>query len=196
MLLTESCGTPDSRIQRAVGRTGDQRLEGCWSVNARGNPVVMWGDGRVLEVAESRVRLARKYAAMLNDDQPQDDAVGRSEPTVGSRAPRKGVVGGEATDDSPGAAASGDFLRASWCKDASFPHERLVCRDPELAAADLALAPLWRAYRDELKLTSVQQGRVKSDYFRRLKACGASKVCIKREQATQARFYRESLPER
>ncbi|WP_280151753.1 hypothetical protein [Piscinibacter sp. XHJ-5] len=198
LLLTEACGTPESRIQRAVKRASGERMEGCWSVNARGNPVIMWGDGRVQEVAESRVRLAPKYAAML-DEQPAlggTGAAARSDTTGRTAAPPSGDAGGGSTAASPAATASVDFPRASWCKDARFPHEKLVCRDPELAAADLALAPLWRSYRDELKLTAVQQGRAKSEYFRRLKDCGASKPCIQREQAAQARFYRQSLPQR
>lgn len=197
-LLTEACGPPEGRIQRAIRRTGDQRVEGCWSVNARGNPVVIWSDGRVQEVAESRVRLAPKYAAML-DDQPalaRVDAAGRSDAAGRASSPARGDVGGGSTATSPAAAASVDFPRASWCKGARFPHEKLICRDPELAAADLALAPLWRSYRDELKLTALQQGRVKSEYFRRLKVCGGSKPCIQREQATQARLYRRSQRQR
>jgi uncharacterized protein len=112
--------------------------------------------------------LAAKYAAML------DEAEG----------PRE-------TRDEPAPAPA--FARAAWCKDAKQPHEQLICRDPELAASDLALAPLWQSYRTELKLNQVQQGRVKSEYFRRLKACGARKECIVREQAAQSRFYRDAL---
>jgi hypothetical protein len=157
----------------------------------------MWGDGRVQEVAESRVRLAPKYAAMLDDQHAPGgtDAAGRSDTTGTTAAPPSGDAA-EGAAASPAAAASVDFPRASWCKDARFPHEKLICRDHELAAADLALAPLWRSYRDELKLTAVQQGRVKSEYFRRLKVCGASKPCIQREQSAQAGFYRQSLSQR
>jgi len=197
-LLTEACGTPDSRIQQAVKRSGGERTAGCWSVNARGNPVIVWGDGRVQELAESRVRLAPKYAAML-DDEPAPGAThaaGRATTTRGTEAPTIADSGGGSAAVSPVGGASDDFPRPSWCKDARFPHEKLVCRDSELAAADLALAPLWRSYRDELKLTVVQQGRVKSEYFRRLKACGTSKPCIQRAQAAQASFYRQSLAER
>ena len=34
----------------------------------------------------------------------------------------------------------------------------------------------------------------KSDYFRRLKTCGADEVCIVSEQEKQMRRYREGLP--
>jgi len=162
LLMTEPCGAKGSRLQRAQKRTGGASLDGCWAVNARGNPVAMWSDGEVQELDQGRVRLSPKFAAMLDD----------------ADAPR---------------AASADFPRPAWCASARFPHERLVCRDRELAAADLALAPLWRAYRTGLKLNPVQQGRQKSDYFRRLKACGAKKACIAREQAAQARLYRRAL---
>jgi uncharacterized protein len=83
------------------------------------------------------------------------------------------------------------FPRARWCENARLPHERLVCHDPELAAADLALAPLWQSYRRTVK--PVEQARVRSDYFRRLKACGARKACIAKEQSAQERFYRRGL---
>jgi hypothetical protein len=167
-LMTEPCGAKDGQIQRAVKRAKGRQLDGCWVVNARGNPVVMWSDGTVQELNESRVRLTPKYAAMLNDlDAPA-------------------VVEAER-------ASTPDFPRPVWCKDAAFPHERLVCRDQELAEADLALSPLWRSFRMEMQLNEVQQGRVKSDYFRRLKACGTQKACIAREQAAQMRLYREAL---
>lgn len=162
LLMTEACGARGSKLQRAQKTAGGQRLAGCWAVNARGNPVAMWSDGEVQELDQARVRLAPKFAAMLEDADP----------------PR---------------AAPADFPRPAWCRDARFAHERLVCRDKELAAADLALAPLWRSYRTELKLNAVQQGRQKSDYFRRLKACGANKPCIAREQAAQMRLYRNAL---
>jgi hypothetical protein len=167
-LMTEPCGAKGGKSQRAHKRSKGSETDGCWAVNRRGNPVVRWGDGRVQELKASRVRLAPKYAAMLED----------------ADAP------GEAQAETAPAPA---FARATWCKDAKLPHERLICRDPELAATDLALAPLWQSYRTELKLNAVQQGRVKSDYFRRLKACGAQKDCIVREQAAQTRFYRDAL---
>jgi hypothetical protein len=165
-LMTEPCGPKHGKIQRAVKRAAGQQLdEGCWAVNARGNPVVMWSDGTVQELSESRVKLTAKYAAMLNDmDAPA--ATGLQD------------------------ASTPDFPRPVWCQDARFPHERLVCADQELAQADLALSPLWRSYRIERRLNEVQQGRVKSDYFRRLKACGAKKACIAREQAAQMQLYR------
>jgi hypothetical protein len=167
-LMTEPCGAKGSKAQRAHKRSNGDEIDGCWAVNRRGNPVVTWSDGQVQELKASRVRLASKYAAMLDDAESPRAAQAETPP-----AP--------------------DFARAAWCKDAKLPHERLICRDAELAASDLALAPLWRSYRSELKLNAVQQGRVKSDYFRRLKACGAHKDCIAREQAAQARFYRDAL---
>lgn len=162
LLMTEPCGAPGSKLQRAHKRTRGDGLEGCWAVNARGNPVAIWSDGEVQELDQSRVRLSPKYAAMLED----------------AETPR---------------AAPAEFRRPAWCASARFPHERLVCRDKDLAAADLALAPLWRAYRTEMKLNPVQQGRVKSEYFRRLKACGADRPCIAREQAAQTRLYRRAI---
>lgn len=159
LLMTDSCGAPGSKLQRAQRRAGADRLEGCWAVNARGNPVAIWSDGEVQELDQARVRLSPKFAAMLDE-----------------------------TETAPAG-----VRRPAWCAGARFPHERLVCRDPELAAADLALAPLWRAYRSAMKLNAVQQGRLKNEYFRRLKACGANKPCIAREQAAQRQFYRRAL---
>lgn len=166
-LLTERCGAGDRRMQRAERQEAGTRLQGCWSVNTRSNPVILWSDGSVQEIAASRVRLAEKYAAMLEDEPVSPE--------------QRNTV-------------RADFPRATWCPRARFPHERLVCQDPALAAADLALATLWRAYRGDL--TAVQRAQAKRDYFRRLEACGANKSCIQREQATQGRVYREALEER
>ena len=169
-LRTEPCGPPDSEIQRAVKRVDAMGFDGCWTINRRGNPVVLWNDGTVQELDESRLRLTPRYLALLKELELQ------------LPPPR------------PSTASS--FSRAYWCKDASFPHERLICADPELAKADLALSPLWRAYRQEMRLDAVQERRVKSNYFRRLKACGAKKSCIAREQAAQEQFYRQALRQR
>lgn len=167
-LMTEPCGAENGKILRARRRAHGSAVDGCWAVNGRGNPVVMWGDGEVQELNESRVRLAPKYAAMLGDGAPH---------------------GAAPTQDTPAPA----FARPAWCMDARQAHERLICRDAALSAADLSLAPLWRSYRAALKLNDIQQGRQKSDYFRRLKACGAQKECIAREQAAQMRLYRQAL---
>ncbi len=85
-----------------------------------------------------------------------------------------------------------DFVRPAWCPQARFPHERLVCTDAELADRDLRLASLWRPYRRTLTPAAVTWH--KSDYFRRLKACGADKACIVGEQELQMRRYRLELP--
>jgi hypothetical protein len=41
-LLTELCNSEDTRDPARSGHFGGARLSGCWSVNARGNPAVMW----------------------------------------------------------------------------------------------------------------------------------------------------------
>jgi hypothetical protein len=170
-LRTELCGPRDSAIQRAVKRIDAMRFDGCWSMTRRGNPIVLWNDGTVQELDESRLRLTPRYLALLKELELQ--------------LPRQDQR-----------SSTGDFRRAFWCKDASFPHERLICGDPDLAKADLDLAPLWRAYRQEMRLDGVEERRVKRDYFRRLKACGAKKPCVAREQAAQERFYRQALRQR
>jgi hypothetical protein len=170
-LRTEPCGPMDSEMQRAVKHVDALRLDGCWTMNRRGNPIVLWNDGTVQELDESRLALAPRYLALLKELDTQRLPPHQPSPTS-------------------------DFRRAFWCKDASFPHERLICRDEHLARADLALSPLWRSYRQEMRLSGAEERRVKSDYFRRLKACGAEKACIAREQAAQERFYREALGKR
>jgi hypothetical protein len=163
VLMTDACKADGGSAQRAYRRAGRSRLEGCWSTNEAGNPVVTWRNGRVQELNQSAVRLAPKYAAMLRDiDSP---------------------------DDQPPARRA--FARPAWCTQASHAHERLICRDAELSTADLKLAPLWRSYRAQL--SGLEQARTKSDYFRRLKSCGADKACIAGEQAAQSRVYREAL---
>jgi uncharacterized protein len=67
----------------------------------------------------------------------------------------------------------------------------LVCTNAELADRDLRLAALWRPYRRTLSRTA--EAWHKSEYFRRLKACGADKACILSEQETQMRRYREGV---
>ena len=171
VLMTERCGAKNAKMQRASRRFEEETQGGCWAVNARGNPVVLWSDGQVQELDQSQVKLAPEYERMLQDLEPATVAKRKEVP------PRT-------------------WPRPAWCEKASFAHEKLVCREKELSAADLALAPLWRAYRNQLRLNPVQQGRVKSDYFRRLKACGARKECIAREQASQRRFYETELARR
>lgn len=170
-LMTERCGAKDARMQRASKRSEEQTQGGCWAVNARGNPVVLWSDGQVQEIDQSQVKLAPEYERMLRDLEP-------------ATVPNRKEV------------PPPNWQRPAWCEEAGFAHEKLVCRDKDLSAADLALAPLWRAYVNELSLNPVQQGRVKSDYFRRLKACGARKACISQEQASQRRFYETELARR
>ena len=166
VLMTEACKADGGPAQRAYRRAGRGRVEGCWAANEEGNPVVTWRNGRVQELDQSRVRLAPKYADLLRDQEPPA--------ATGRKAPARLA-----------------FERPAWCKDASHAHERLICRDSELAAADLKLAPLWRSYRSTL--SRLEQARTKSDYFRRLKACGADRECVSREQAAQTRRYREAL---
>lgn len=171
VLMTEACDAKDGKTQRARKRRNGTELHGCWSVNAQGNPVVRWSDGQVDELSESRVRLAPRYAAMLNEDGP---------PPAAAR----------------GSASAPGAWRPEWCDRASFPHERLICEDDDLLASNRTLAGLWRSYSTQLKLTEVQLGRVRSDYFKRLRACGASKPCVSREQAAQIGFYRKALAQR
>ena len=171
-LMTEGCGPGDSQIQRAVKSDKGRRLAGCWVANGRGTVVVLWGDGSVQELDETQIKLTPKYLAALR----KLDAL-------------------TAKPEEP-APSTSKFQRALWCKDATFAHERLICRDPALAQADLQLAPLWRAYREEMKLSKAQEQRVKSDYFKRLKSCGSRRACIAREQATQMKLYREALKPR
>lgn len=170
-LLDQRCAGGAGKIQQARKQAAAGRLDGCWAVNAKGNPVVVWSDGTVDELDHERVRLSPKYTALLEE-------------ATQARAP--------AVRDRP----ASQFARPAWCASASFAHEKAICRDRDLAAADLALAPLWRSYRETASLNAVQQGRTKSAYFQRLKACGAQRACIAREQRAQARFYREQLARR
>lgn len=96
-------------------------------------------------------------------------------------------------EDDPAAAPRDRFPRPSWCPRARFPHEKLVCRDRELAAQDLQLAPLWRDFKARHHLTAAQTAWHKSDFFGRLKACGANKACISKEQQAQRALYDNAL---
>jgi hypothetical protein len=96
-------------------------------------------------------------------------------------------------EDAPQAAPASRFPRPGWCARAHFPHEQRICGDPQLAAADLQLAPLWRTFKTRRRLSVAEQAWHKSDFFARLKACGDSKACIDREQRVQRAMYEAAL---
>jgi hypothetical protein len=160
-LMSQPCAGGPTRAKLAIAASRHGQRTGCWSVDANGNPIVRWRDGRRQKLDGNRVRLAPKYAALL-----------------------------EGTAPSP---AGVDFPRPSWCPRARFPHERLICQDRELAARDLRLAPLWRDFKQQRRLTAAQQAWHKSDFFSRQKACGADKACIAREQSAQVARYEDAL---
>jgi hypothetical protein len=166
-LMNDPCDARNGKARRAHKRIGGKELAGCWQVNAQGNPVVRWSDGQLDELSESRVRLAPRYAAMLEEVEPG--------------------ASGDETPSGPG------VWRPEWCSRATLPHERLICRDRELLAGNQTLSGLWQAYRTQPDLGEIELGRVRSEYFNRLKACGAQKSCLARAQAAQISFYRKAL---
>ena len=192
-LMTELCreGNPAAG-QRAWQTVGGREHRGCWGVDRAGNPVVTWSDGSELQLNGDKVRLSRRIAALLEEraiaPRPPSPP-STSAPTVLSRAelPRAAAPDPRLRRAAPPV----DFARPAWCPDAQFPHERLICTDAELSDRDLRLASLWRPYRRTLSRAA--EAWHKSDYFRRLKACGADKACIVSEQETQMRRYREGL---
>lgn len=186
-LMTDLCREEDPSAGKRVRQTvGGRERQGCWGVDGAGNPVVTWSDGSELELDGNKVRLSRRMAELLEERATQP-----ATPTA--RPPRAEVpAAGAPKPPSPSAAARRDFARPAWCPDARFPHERLVCADPELAERDLRLASLWRPYRSTLSRAA--EAWYKSEYFRRLKACGADKPCIVSEQESQMHRYREGLP--
>jgi hypothetical protein len=185
-LMTDLCREADpSAGQRARQTVGGRQHQGCWGLDRAGNPVVTWSDGSEVELNGDKVRLSRRMAGLL-----EERAAGPPTPTA---RPRREVPRGAAPEPPSRSAAGGrEFARPAWCPDARFPHERLVCSDPELAARDLRLASLWRPYRSTL--SPAAEAWHKSEYFRRLKACGAEKACIVSEQETQMLRYREGQP--
>lgn len=193
-LMTDLCREEDpSAGQRARQTVGGREHHGCWGVDRAGNPVVTWSDGSELELDGDKVRLSRRIAGLLEERAtapPTRSPPAASPPT----ARRRAEVARAAAPEPPSrsAARPNNFARPAWCADARFPHERLVCTDAELADRDLRLASLWRPYRSTLSRAA--EAWHKSEYFRRLKACGANKACIVSEQETQMRRYREGLP--
>jgi hypothetical protein len=185
-LMTDLCREEDPGLgQRARQTVGGRERRGCWGVDRAGNPIVTWSDGSELELDGDKLRLSRRIAGLLEER-------AREPPTSTARR-RAEVPRAPAPEPAPRRAADrGDFARPAWCPDARFPHERLVCSDAELADRDLRLASLWRPYRSTLSRAA--EAWHKSDYFRRLKACGADKACIVDEQETQMRRYRDGLP--
>ena len=137
------------------------------------------------------MRLSRRIAGLLEE---RVNAPAPRSPTAAfapTARPRAEAPRAAAPEPPPRNAAPRDFPRPAWCPDARFPHERLVCSDAELADRDLRLASLWRPFRSTLSRAA--EAWHKSEYFRRLKACGADKACIIGEQETQMRRYREGL---
>jgi hypothetical protein len=171
-ICPQSQGSDD--LMRAYKPARGTAVAGCWMINQRGNPVISWNGGGVQELDAAQVRLEPEYAALLRDADPAAPAA-----RVPPAPPRP------ATDPS--------FARPAWCKDARQPHERVICSDRDLAAADLQLGPLWRAYRDTLALGPLEQARQKSLFFHQLKACGADKPCLAARQADRIRLYQQAL---
>lgn len=167
----EPCASnrPGWVIKRAHKRSEGAEIGGCWWVDRRGNPVVRWHDGEVQPLRAEDLVLAPRHQAALR----RIDAL---------------EAAGAA-----GAAAPAGFARPAWCAQARAPHERLICRDAQLAAADLALAPLWRAFKTRMQLDEAELRRYKSSFYRRLKACGDDRACVAREQAVRTRLYRIAL---
>ena len=185
-LMTDLCRDEDpSAGQRARQTVGGRERHGCWGIDRAGNPVVTWSDGSELELDGDKVRLSRRIGGLLEER-------AKEPPTPTARPHAEVPRAAAAEPPSRNAAARRDFARPAWCPDARFPHERLVCTDAELADRELRVASLWRPYRSTLSRAA--EALHKSEYFRRLKACGADKACIVSEQETQMRRYREGLP--
>ncbi len=172
-LLTASCRPGTGIGQQAVqDLAAGGRRQGCWGVNRAGDPVISWADGAEQVLDGNRVRLAPRFAALI---QEPPAAPPPAPPPSPAQQPER-----------PPAAAE-DFTRPGWCARAGFPHERLVCADRELATRDLQLAQAWRDLRPQLSRN--QRDRIPRDYFQRLKRCGADKACVTREQLAQLRRY-------
>ena len=193
-LMTDLCRKEDpSAGQRARQTVGGREHYGCWGGDRGGNPVVTWSDGSELELDSGKVKLSRRIDGLL--EEPATATPTLSPPAAfGPTARPRAAVPRAATPEQASRSATprGNFARPAWCSNASFPHERLICTDAELADRDLRLASLWRPYRRTL--SRVAEAWHKGEYFRRLKACGADKACIANEQEIQMRRYREGLP--
>jgi hypothetical protein len=151
-LMTDLCRKHDpSAGKRAWQTVGGREHQGCWGIDRAGNPVVTWSDGSELELDGDKVRLSRRMAGLLEEraSEPTPPSPAQSPaPTARPRADLQRAATAEPPSRS--AASPRDFARPAWCPDARFPHERLVCTDPELADRDLRLASLWRTYRSTL----------------------------------------------
>jgi len=85
VLMTQRCAAAAGG-QQAQARSQADRLDGCWTVNARGNPVVRWRDGRIQELPESGVRLTPAYTALL-DGPPRGLPMRAFRAPAGARTP-------------------------------------------------------------------------------------------------------------
>lgn len=174
-LTTDACAAArrDTVMKRAHKASEGLVVDGCWWVDRRGDPVVRWHDGEVQNLRAEQLELAPKFQAALRRIDAMEAA---------ARTPGAGT-----------AAAPPGFARPAWCAQARQPHERLICREPALAQADLALAPLWRQFKTRMRLDEAQLRHYKSSFYRRLKACGEDAACIANEQAVRTRLYRVAL---
>jgi hypothetical protein len=171
-ICPQSQGSDD--LMRAYRPARGSAASGCWVINQRGNPVISWNGGGVQELDAAQVQLEPEYAALLGE--------------VDAEAPAQRAAPAPSRPSTETA-----FPRPAWCKAARQPHERLICRDRDLAATDLQLGPLWRSYRDTLALSPLQQARQKSVFFHQLKACGEDRACLAARQAERLRMYRSAL---
>ena len=68
ILMTDKCSGNKTGISRlAFKKPVGNVVDGCWWVNGRDNPMVVWTGGQIQELSASRVRLEPTYALALEE---------------------------------------------------------------------------------------------------------------------------------
>lgn len=80
----------------------------------------------------------------------------------------------------------------AWCPNAKFAHEITICSDEDLSSKEIQILKLYTEYSKNQALTAEALKSHKSDYFKKLKACGSNKECISMQQDARLKFYKSA----
>ena len=80
--------------------------------------------------------------------------------------------------------------RPAWCGNAKLAHEVTICSDEELSAKEIKILNLYAEYSKIRAFAAEEIKAHKSDFFKKVKACGDNKECISAQQDARINFYK------
>ena len=92
------------------------------------------------------------------------------------------------TEDTPKAQLLN--TRPIWCKNSKLAHEITICSDEELSSKEFQILNLYKEYSVGQAVTPEILKAHKSDFFKKIKACGSNKKCISDQQDARLNFYK------